>query len=55
LLGEMGDLRRAMLITGEGKGEEFYEKELGFKRIEQGRGGLCVMHRLGEGAVERLR
>lgn len=54
VLSGMGDLRRAMLVAGEGEGRAFYERELGFRVLEQGRGGLCVMHRLGPGATARL-
>lgn len=54
VIGGMKDLRRAMLVAGEEEGREFYEKELGFSKVEQGRGGLCLMHRLGEGATARL-
>lgn len=54
VLAGMKDLRRAMLITGEGKGSRFYENELGFSKMEQGKGGLCVMHRLGNGATKAL-
>lgn len=44
-------LRRALLITGEGVGERFYERELGMKRMggEGGR-GLVVMSRKGGGS-----
>lgn len=47
----MPDLRRAMLVTGTEKGEAFWERELGFKRLEQGMGGLCVMNRSGQGSA----
>lgn len=55
VLDGMGDLRRAMLIAGEEEGgRAFYERELGFGVLEQGRGGLWMMNRLGPGATERL-
>ena len=55
VLGGMDGLRRVMLVTGEGKGERFYERELGMRRVVQGKGGLVVMNMLGEGAAERLK
>lgn len=54
VLGEISDLRRAMLIAGEEEGRAFYERELGFSVLEQGRGRLWLMNRLGPGRTERL-
>jgi len=54
VLGGMGDLRRALLMAGEEQGRAFYEGELGFKVLEQGRGGLWVLSRTGGGATERM-
>ena len=51
----MEGLRRAILVTGEGKREEFYERKLGMRRVERGKAGLVIMNRLGEGAAEKLR
>ncbi|KAA6413332.1 MAG: hypothetical protein FRX48_03078 [Lasallia pustulata] len=51
----MEGLRRAMLVTGEGGKEGFYERELGMERLVQGRKGLVVMNRLGKGAAEMLK
>lgn len=50
VLGGMGDLRRAVLLAGE-EGTGFYERELGFTVVEQGKGGLWFMSRLGAGAA----
>ena len=50
----MEGLRRVILVTGEGS-EGFYERELGVRRVEQGRKGLLVMGRVGEGAAEMLK
>lgn len=55
VLDGMEGLRRAMLVTGEGEKEGFYERELGMKRVEQGKAGLVIMNRLGKGAAERLK
>ncbi|MCJ1229519.1 hypothetical protein MMC12_006186 [Toensbergia leucococca] len=55
VLKAMGDLRGAHLFTGEGKKEEFYEREMGMKRLEQGERGLVFMRRAGEGEVGRMR
>lgn len=43
----MGDLRRALLLTGEGEMERYYEGKLGMARVEQGERGLVVMQRVG--------
>ena len=51
VLGGMADLRGAMLYAAEGNGQRFYEKELGFSRVEQGKDAMCVMYRLGDGAM----
>ena len=55
VLKDMKYLRRALLVTAEGQKEEFYEKELGMKRLEQGRGGIVTMGRLGEGATKLMK
>lgn len=55
VLDGMEGLRRCMLVTGEGKKEGFYERELGMKRLEQGKGGLVFMNCLGKGAPDRLK
>ena len=53
VLSGMGDLRRAMLITGEGGPEGFYERELGMGRCGALPGGAVIMNRNGEGVSER--
>lgn len=47
VLAGMGELRRAVLVTGEGEKERYYERKLGMERVEQGARGMVVMQRLG--------
>lgn len=47
VLAGMGYLKRAVLLTGTRKGEEYYEAKLGMKRFEQEEHGLVIMHRKG--------
>lgn len=54
VLAGMGDLRRTMLITGEGGPEGFYERELGMRRCGTLPGGAVIMNRNGEGVSERF-
>ena len=51
VLDQMPHLRRAMLITGEGGPEGFYERALGMKRFGRLEGRAIVMQRVGDGAV----
>ena len=51
VLKEMGYLRRVLLITNEGGGERFYEKELGMKTWGKAEGGMVIMNRTGAGGV----
>lgn len=47
VLKEMGHLRKVLLVTSEGKGEQYYQKKLGMKRLEQGEDGNVTMQRMG--------
>ncbi|MCJ1356637.1 MAG: hypothetical protein MMC33_006632 [Icmadophila ericetorum] len=47
VLSSMPHLRRACLVTGEGKGEEFYRRKLGMRRADLKGDGVVTMHRLG--------
>lgn len=50
LEGMKGELRRALLVTSKGgRGEGFYERELGMRRMDT-EGGLVVMSLRGEGS-----
>lgn len=49
VLSQMSHLRRAMLITGEGGPEGFYERELGMKRFGRLEGRAIIMQRVGDG------
>ena len=51
VLSQMPHLRRAMLITGEGGPQSFYERTLGMKRFGRLEGRAIVMQRVGDGAV----
>ena len=51
VLKEMGYLRRLLLMTKEGSGETFYEKELGMKRWGKAEGGTVIMNRTGPEGV----
>ena len=53
VLDQMPHLRRAMLITGEGGPEGFYERALGMKRCGRLEGRAIVMQRVGDGVVLR--
>ncbi|MCJ1477842.1 hypothetical protein MMC13_006515 [Lambiella insularis] len=47
VLGGMGYLRKAVLVTAEGRGEEYYRAKLGMERIEQGEHGVVTLQRKG--------
>ena len=49
VLSQMSHLRRAMLITGEGGPEGFYERELGMKKCGRLEGRAIIMQRVGDG------
>ena len=51
----MPHLRRAVLVTGEGEKERFYEKKLGFRRADPGSDGVITMHYSGPDAVQNLK
>ena len=53
VLDQMPHLRRAMLITGEGGSEGFYERALGMKKCGRLEGRAIVMQRVGDGVVLR--
>ena len=54
VLKDMEHLRRAMLLTGEGGPENFYERELGMSRLGSPQYGTVVMNRDGEAAALKL-
>lgn len=54
MLSGMGELRRAMLITGKRRPEGFYERELRMGRCGALSGGAVIMNRDGEGVLERV-
>ncbi|MCJ1241036.1 hypothetical protein MMC14_009040 [Varicellaria rhodocarpa] len=50
VIGEMGYLRKAMLVASCGKGEEYYGQKLGMQRLRQEENGVVTMQRLGPGS-----
>ena len=49
VLGEMGFLRRAVLLAEQGKTEEYYKDKLGMQRARQEKDEPVMLHRLGPG------